>query len=239
MDFNILASVSQNFIDYVVKNVPAIELNWIGNIISWIIGIGGITGVGIILFTLILKTIMLPLDIFSRVSTKKQSLVMKKMRPKMEKLQKQYANDKEMYNSKVMELYKESGYSMFGACLPMIVSLVIFIFVINAFSTYSQYANLELYRGMVNAYNQSTLTFVYDEEENPEGFLIVYENEEEVNYLVDFSAFCNYYDANEYKIKNSEGAEIATAQQLFDGIFAVEDLQNQDHPPIFHHRRAS
>ena len=65
---------------------------------------------------------------------RKQSLKMEKMRPQLEKLQKQYANDQNTYNAKMMEMYKKNGYSMLGACLPMIVTLVIFMIVLGAFS---------------------------------------------------------------------------------------------------------
>ena len=78
----------------------------------------------------------------------------------MEKLQKQYANDKQMYNQKVMELQKAHGISMFGACIPMIVSLVIFMVVFSAFSTYSQYANLQSYKGIEESYNASVSRYV-------------------------------------------------------------------------------
>jgi YidC/Oxa1 family membrane protein insertase len=156
------------YVPFGVGTVNAISLNWLAVLIKGIIESIHIstlidTGLGIILFTLILKTIVLPLDIYSRYQTKKQALVMEKMRPQMEKLQKQYANDKAMYSQKVNELYKKSGYSMFGACIPMVVSLVVFLFVFNAFSSYSRYANLELFRGMVDAYNGVVQEYVYDE----------------------------------------------------------------------------
>ena len=96
---NLLANISgqsESFISFMVKQLASIDLNWIGDIIKFLVEGVGITAVGVILFTLILKTIVLPLDIFSKVKTKKQSLIMKSMRPQMEKLQKQYANDKNM-----------------------------------------------------------------------------------------------------------------------------------------------
>ncbi|MGN0806581.1 MAG: YidC/Oxa1 family membrane protein insertase [Candidatus Coproplasma sp.] len=169
---------------YGVAQIADVNLNWIGQLIRILIDGIGIVGVGIIVFTLILKTIVLPLDIYSRINGKKQALIMDRMRPQMEKLQKQYANDKTMYNQKVMELQKKSGYSMFGACLPMIVSLVIFIIVFNAFSTYSQYANLRTYNEMVTQYNSVVLTYVVENPENPgidDGFLFAID--EEGNYL--------------------------------------------------------
>ena len=75
-----------------------ISLNWIGKIIEWIISGIGIVGVGVIVFSLILKFIVLPFDVFQRISMRKQNNKMKENQEKMEKLQKQYANDKEKYN---------------------------------------------------------------------------------------------------------------------------------------------
>ena len=72
---------------------------------------------------------------------RKNSLKMEEMRPELEKLQKQYANDKQLYNQKMMALYKKNGYSMMGSCLPTIITLVIFIVAINGFTAYSQYQN--------------------------------------------------------------------------------------------------
>ena len=208
---DLLANLSQGVLGYGIKTIPEISLNWIGIVIRWLIEGVGIIGVGIIIFTLILKTIVLPLDIYSRIKTKKQALVMEKMRPQMEKLQKQYANDKQLYQQKVMELQKKSGYSMFGACLPMIVSLVIFLIVFNAFSTYSQYATLESYNDMVRSYNGVVERYELSDE-NTDGFLqkvyysesgewVLYDKENPpadatpYDYKVDFSAFAAAYSA--------------------------------------------
>ena len=135
------------------------SLNWLGTAIQWVVGLVSSVGVGIILFTLVLKLITLPLDIYSKAKMRKNNLKMEKMRPQLEKLQKQYQNDQRTYNQKMMELYKKNGYSMFGACLPMIVTLVIFMVVLGAFSTYSQYTNVDLYRQMSVAYNESVVAF--------------------------------------------------------------------------------
>ena len=134
-------------------NTYDISLNWIGTLIRWLITGVGSVGIGIILFSIILKVIVLPFDVHQRISMRKQNLKMKENQARMEKLQKQYANDKDKYNQKVMEMYKESGISMFSSCLPMILSLIIFIVAINAFNAYSQYANVENYNDMVDAYN--------------------------------------------------------------------------------------
>lgn len=136
-----------------------IGLDWLGHFARVIIEGVGIVGLGIIVFTIILKAITLPFDIYQRVKMRKQTLVMKQMQPELEKLQKQYANDKNMYNQKMMELYKKNGYSMFGACLPMIVSMVILIMAFQGFRTYSDYANLNMYIDMSEQYNAAILDY--------------------------------------------------------------------------------
>lgn len=139
-----------------------VALNWIGTLIKNLtIGVGSV-GVGIILFSLILKVIVLPFDVYQRVAMRKQNQKMAENKERMEKLQKQYANDKQMYNQKVMEMYKESGISLFSSCLPMILSMVIFFVAIGAFNTYSQYSNIENYNIMVEAYNGKMEDYAVD-----------------------------------------------------------------------------
>ena len=132
-----------------------ITLNFIGQFISILIGSVGIVGVGIIVFTVILRAITLPLDIYSKIVSRKQSLKMEEMRPQLEKLQKQYADNQQLYNQKMMELYKQNHYSMFGACIPSIVMMVVFIIVFNAFNGYSQYTNLHAYNEMIVSYGNA------------------------------------------------------------------------------------
>lgn len=142
-----------------------VSLDFLGKIVQWIVDGVGIVGVGIILFTLLIKTIVLPLDIYQKVTMRKQSLKMEAMRPQLEKLQKQYANDQALYNQKMMELYKQNNYSLFSACIPSLVTLVVFMFVLSAFNSYSQYTNLHAYNNMIEAYNASILQYAVTLEE--------------------------------------------------------------------------
>ena len=84
------------------------KYQWILNVITWFINLVADVGMGIMLFTLALKLITLPLDIFSRASMKKNALKMEMMRGDLEKLQKQYANNKQLYQQKMMALYKKN-----------------------------------------------------------------------------------------------------------------------------------
>ena len=140
------------------------KLNFLGNLVKWIVELVPNVGLGIILFTLILKTITLPLDIYSKSAMRKNSLKMEKMRPQLEKLQKQYQNDQTAYNTKMMEMYKKNGYSLWGACLPMLVTMIVFIIVLGAFSDYSDYTNADVYRKMTAKYNEAVLSYAAETE---------------------------------------------------------------------------
>ena len=190
-----------------------IDLNWIGNLIRLLITGVGSVGIGIILFSLILKVIVLPFDIYQRISMRKQNIKMKENQERMEKLQKQYANNKEMYNQKVMEMYKESGISLFSSCLPMILSMVIFIVAINAFNAYAQYSNVQNYNIMVKAYNDAIVSYAPDLDEitqdnsgitvtDDNSVVIVKDTDKPIFYTVAYQAD---YSADNYAyVKNAE-----------------------------------
>lgn len=72
---------------------------------------------------------------------------------------------------------------MFGACLPMIISLVILIIAFQSLNTYSQYANLSMYENMTSAYNQAVLSHCVLEEDAQEGE-ITYEDRNGEQFVV-------------------------------------------------------
>ncbi|MBR6737225.1 MAG: membrane protein insertase YidC [Clostridia bacterium] len=152
--FNVLAEQITIY-DQGLTNVPLTGLVELVKTIIEKLSFGGTIAVGILLCSLILKIIPLPFDIYSRVSTKKNAMRMERMRPELEKLQKQYANNKELYQQKMMALYKKEGYSTFATCLPTLFTLVFFIVVITAFNQYSTYAKIEVFNDMAIAYSQN------------------------------------------------------------------------------------
>lgn len=80
-------------------------------------------GVAIILFTVIIKLLLLPLGIKSQKSMAKQQ----KLAPQLAELQKKYANDKEKLNKEMLELYQANGVSPASGCLPMLLQFPIII----------------------------------------------------------------------------------------------------------------
>ena len=78
-------------------------------------------GIAIIILTVIVKAALYPVYAKSMKSTMK----MGKLQPKMQELQQKYGKDREVYQQKVSELYKEEGASMYGGCLPMVVQMIV------------------------------------------------------------------------------------------------------------------
>ena len=105
---DIISRVGLIFSDMMLP-VATQSLDWLTSIITAIVTSVSSVMLGVVLFTLVLKVITLPLDYFSRASMRKSSLKMEEMRPELEKLQKQYANDKQLYQQKMMALYKKRG----------------------------------------------------------------------------------------------------------------------------------
>jgi len=199
--FNILSAITYAPLNY------EISLDFIGKFIEFLIKITNV-GVGIILFTLALKLIVLPFDIYSKVKMKQNSVKMEQMRPELEKLQKQYANDKNLYNQKMLALQKKNGYSPMSGCLPMILSLIIFIVAINSFRTYSAYSMKNEYNDIISHYNtaveEHTVNKNTDIFEKIEGY-VYFKDVNFYNAVVDNTSIYEEYKGISSLIKNEDG----------------------------------
>lgn len=190
----LLSGVGVNLIGS-LGSLPNVKYAWLLQIIESLINAVVDVGVGIIVFTIILKLITLPLDIFSRASMKKNALKMEMMRDDLEKLQKQYANNKQLYQQKMMALYKKNGYSALMPCLPTIVSLVFFIIVIGAFSSYSRKADFEVFRQMQSAYDQAIVKEVDGKPVYNENYIVRVEDKDSTPDNPKYTYYVNVDDA--------------------------------------------
>jgi len=84
--------------------------------------ITGSGGLAIILFTIILKTILLPLTVKSIKST----AAMQELQPKIKELQKKYAKDRPRLTEETMRLYQEYQINPAAGCLPLLIQIPIF-----------------------------------------------------------------------------------------------------------------
>ena len=87
----------------------------------------------IILFTLVIKLLIMPLNLKSRRSTMRMSSV----QPKMQALQEKYKDDQEKLNQKMQQLYREEGISPMGGCLPMVLSMFVLFAMFYALRTFA------------------------------------------------------------------------------------------------------
>lgn len=148
MNFSLLAAVSS-----IWKPIISL-LHWMNS------GIGNF-GWTVVVFSIMLRLLILPLDIWQKLSMRKQKAKMDALRPQMEKLQKQYANRPDILRQKQYELQKGSM-NIFTSCLPMIFTLVIFTIVFQGFREYIVNYNQTI---VTNLYNNVYLQFFKDNAE--------------------------------------------------------------------------
>lgn len=106
-------------------------------------------GWSMVVFTLLIKLVLLPLDYKSRKSMRR----MTKLQPQIAKLQKKYANDKEKLNQKSAELYRREGINPMSGCLPLLVSMAILWIMFAAMRTV---ANTEMASQALNLLTTGT-----------------------------------------------------------------------------------
>lgn len=118
---------------------------------------GGIASFGwtVVLFTVVLRLILSPLDIWQKVIARKNNKAMERMKPQLEALQARYADDKQRLQQEQMALYKKEKYSTMGMCLPTIVTFVVFFVVFAGFRQMVGYQFAKDYKECVKAYNAS------------------------------------------------------------------------------------
>ena len=78
-------------------------------------------GWSIVIFTLLIRLVLMPFDYKSRVSMRKTT----KIQPQINALQKKYAKDQEKLNQKMSELYRKEKINPLSSCLPMLLTMPI------------------------------------------------------------------------------------------------------------------
>lgn len=95
----------------------------LGYILGWINDFVNNYGVAIILFTILIKLIMLPLGLKQQKSMTK----MQRIQPKLKEIQDKYQYDQNKASQETMKLYKEYGVNPAGGCLPLLIQFPILI----------------------------------------------------------------------------------------------------------------
>ena len=119
---------------YTILGVIAKPLGWL---LSFLYGFIDNYGITIIVFTIIVKLCLYPLYIKQTKSMAR----MAEVQPKMQALQRKYANDKETLNIKMAEMYKEEKFNPMGGCLPMLIQMPIIMGLFALLRTPMTYMN--------------------------------------------------------------------------------------------------
>ncbi len=90
-------------------------------VIEWIYTIVHNHGWSIVIFTILVRLVLVPLDVQSRKGMRK----MAKIQPQLNALQKKYANDRAKLQQKQSELMRKERYSPLSGCLPMLIQMPI------------------------------------------------------------------------------------------------------------------
>lgn len=97
--------------------------NLFGYLLNGIYGIVNNYGIAIIIFTLIVKGIMLPISIKQQKTMKKSAKIQKESK----EIQEKYKNDQVRQSQELMDLYKRENMSPFSGCLSSILQIVLIL----------------------------------------------------------------------------------------------------------------
>ncbi len=98
----------------------------LGFVLRWIYELLPNYFAALFVFTLLMRLVMFPLNIKSHKSAADRA----RLAPRLERIQKKYANDRQKLAQKQQALYEKEGVSMTGGCLPMIVQTLVLFSVI-------------------------------------------------------------------------------------------------------------
>ena len=94
-----------------------------GYLLSWLYQLTTNYGLALIIFAIVLKFVLYPMT----AKSKKSMMKMSRLTPRLQALQKKYADDQQKLNEAIQALYREEGVSMGGGCLLSFIPLLILI----------------------------------------------------------------------------------------------------------------
>ena len=161
----------------------------------------------IILFTAIIRLLILPLNIKATKSNAK----MQEIQPEMKKLQTKYANDPQKLQLETSKLMKENNVSMFGGCLPALLPLPIL------FALYGVFRNITATPGA-----DTSFLFIPDIFDIPGGFISII--------LAILSALSTYIPSlllSKSMPQQEGGMNMSTMNIVMSGMMGFMSLQFQ------------
>ena len=180
------------------------------SIINWMEGGIANYAVVLILITLMIKVVMLPLDVYNKIISKKNTRMMVAMQPELNKINQRYANNPQIKNQKTAEVYKKHHYNVYGMCFSMLLymglTMTIFFTLFGTLNKMSAYKIKEEYNTLKTVYNQT-----YEEKFNS------YDGSLEIT-------------AEEYATQEAEKAVVKEYGEIKSGFLWIKSIWRPDTP---------
>ena len=109
------------FLAFQLRDLITVPFGWL---LGFLYDLTSNYGFAMIIFAFLVQAILLPIN----AKSKKSMMKMSRLQPKMQEIQKKYANDPQKQNAAIQQLQREEGASMgMGGCLWAFVPLLILI----------------------------------------------------------------------------------------------------------------
>lgn len=129
--------------------------NIFGYLLNFLYNIFNNYGVSIIVFSVLIKLILLPLTIKQQKTMDKST----KIQGELKSIQFKYKNDPEKLNKEMMDLYKRENMSPFSGCLSSIVQLILILavfYMVRSPLTYMRKVDTNIINDYTNRLEQKT-----------------------------------------------------------------------------------
>lgn len=178
--------------------------NLFGYVLNFLYNFIGNYGLAIIVFSILVKIIMLPIS-FKQQKTMKKS---QKINEEMKGLQFKYKNDPEKLNQEVMALYKREKMSPFSGCLSAIIQIILLFsvfYLVRSPLTYMKKLDKETIQNLTQIVSQEGKTSNYQE-----------------------ISVINYFNNYSKEINNEEDNALKSEEENKEQEQNNEDSQNQN-----------
>ena len=167
-----------------------------GRLLGWFYSGIGDFGWTIVIFTICLKLVLVPLDIYQRHISNKTTEKQNEMKPELDKAQKLYGNKPELLNQKTMEIYRKHNFNLGSSCLGLLINMLITMVVFfTLFSALRSISNTLI----TDEYTTFRTTYVSTYQSVYQGYIDEYDST-----LTEFTTPDEYADS-----KATEDAQIA------------------------------
>lgn len=106
------------FLSFQLSDIITVPFGWL---LAQLYHLTNNYGIAMILFGILVQLVLMPIN----AKSKKSSMKMSRLTPRMQELQRKYADDPQRQNQALQELYQQEGVSMGGGCLWSFVPLLI------------------------------------------------------------------------------------------------------------------